>query len=141
VTLTQTNQAETVLTLAIPAHVTYGFTQFKAEYGLTDTSAQVAEGTIYPMYSTRNEYQIEQTESSSLIRYGLYRNPDAPGMYFWTDAAVFQYSETPGQPPGNTLKAAFFASAEDVEPGRSLTPRTNYTTGTGYDKFSDRGTV
>jgi hypothetical protein len=136
VTLTQTNQAETVLTLAIPAHVTYGFAQFGAEYGFSGTQLSRAQGFLYDLYTTNDTYSIPQTESSDLIKYGLYRNPDAEGLAYWTNY---------GQPDMSDAEVTrnFFAALTpgDSDYTRSNERQTAYLTGTGYDKFFDKGTV
>jgi hypothetical protein len=138
VTLTQTNQAETVLTLAIPAHVTYGFAQLQAEYGFTGVQMAVAQGVIYPLYTTRDAYSV-----AGSTRYGLYRNPDVGGFSYWVAIADLQFGQVSTTVPTEDLKVSFFAAATltATDEARSLAPSTGYQTGTGYDKFEDRGTV
>jgi hypothetical protein len=141
VTLTQTNQAQTVLTLAIPAHITYGWAQWAAEYGADAPTVSMAQTYVDPLYRTRNEYQIEQTESSSLIKYGLYRNPDAEGVDYWTDYIIANYGLSPGPQGLNTFRQTFFAGLGGDDPPRAESPQTSFRTGTGYNIFFDRGTV
>jgi len=137
VTLTQTNQAETVLTLAIPAHVTYGFTELQAEYGLTGTQIAIGQGVIYPLYASRDAYSV-----AGSTRYGLYRNPEVDGFVYWL-GLLDTFGQTSTTVPTEDLKVSFFAGASlTTQDGtRMLTPSTSYITGTGYDKFEDRGTV
>lgn len=127
-TLNQTNQAETTISLAIPAQVTYGWAEFKAEYNLTDAQISFAQNTVLPFYTGNTAYTTSLTTTNK-TRYGLYRNPDAAGMYSYARMTTFNATVFFGGVTGTT------------DPTRANTAsKTGYLTGTGYNIFFDRGT-
>jgi len=127
-TLNQTNQAETTISLAIPAQVTYGWAEFKAEYNLTDAQISFAQNTVLPYYTGNTSYTTTLATTNK-TRYGLYRNPDTAGMNSYARMTTFNAT-------------VFFAGVTGAtDPTRANTAsKTDYLTGTGYDIFFNRGT-
>lgn len=127
-TLTQTNQADTTLTLAIPAQVTYGWAEFKTEYNLTDAQISFAQNTVLPYYTSNAAYTTTLATTNK-TRYGLYRNPDTVGMNSYARMTTFNAT-------------VFFAGVTGTtDPTRANTAgKTGYLTGTGYNIFFNRGT-
>jgi hypothetical protein len=141
-TVTAQYCASTSLTVVVPAQVTYGGSNFRAEYGVTTSQYNGAANLIYPVYVTRSQYA-----GNLGTYYGIFRNPDAGGIFYWTNQAIASDGTY------NVSVAAFYDTFFTAAAAEGTDARTGQTFGTaippifsagnsgetGYNLFSDRG--
>ena len=114
----------------IPANSNYspytysnGYSQ---EFGRSGANLTLAQN-IATYYTSQSSFT---TTLSPTTRYGLYRNPDASGLDYWTGQAIANGWSWNSQP----LIDAFFTAAGSA----GMSVNTTYGYGTGYNTFTDK---
>jgi len=109
---------------------TYNYDDWGVEYGLTNAQIQLGKNIANRYYLSNSYFGIQH----GYERWGLFRTPDAEGLYNWVNYTNLYYGGD------YTLLDSIFFEAADFsgESNRANTPDKSFYTGTGNGDFDNR---